>query len=113
MKKMAILASKVHQFLEADYADYAGYLEDCEDPTLTKKEFLHLTKCDLKCVLASSEMSENHLGGDDLCAMASDVLATVKEGFEVMVWYGPKSEALVVGYRPNQVKILTPAELPN
>ena len=48
-------------------------------------------------------MSENHLGGDHLVSIADDVLDALNEGYRIITWYGPKTQALVVGYRPKQL----------
>lgn len=50
-------------------------------------------------------MSEGHLGGDDLVDYVDAVLDACKAGFTVYTWYGDKSEAMAVGYKPEQLNI--------
>jgi hypothetical protein len=51
-------------------------------------------------------MSENHPGGDDLVSAVAEALAAQKAGYTVHTWYSPKAEALVIGYKPEQLTIL-------
>ena len=44
-------------------------------------------------------------GAYDIAVLADDVLAAVKDGYAVATWYGPDSEALVVGYLPAQLAV--------
>lgn len=79
-----------------------GWLDDDPNP-ITPELYEALKQADLKPILNGSEMSEDHLGGDDLVAVADDVLAAIKEGYEIVTWYGPKSEALVAGIKDRVV----------
>lgn len=79
--------------------------DDCEDCPFYQETLHALHKCDLKNILAGQYMSEERLGGDDLCGMADDVVAAIKEGYEIISWYGDDAEALVAGYKPAELTI--------
>lgn len=51
-------------------------------------------------------MSEHHLGGDDVISMIDSVLEAVKDGYVVVTWYGPNTEALVAGIRPGELTVV-------
>ena len=90
-----------------DYDSFGAFREQATDElSIDQAAFEALKGCDLRQIVADSEMSECHLGGDDLVSMADDVLAAVKDGYAVATWYGPDSEALVVGYRPDQLTVI-------
>jgi hypothetical protein len=92
----------------ATYEEFVGNSGDPDEITLDEATFNVLKSCDLKTIIAGSEMSEDHLGGDDLVSVADDVLAVIKEGYAVTTWYGHNSEALVAGYRPGQLSVKEP-----
>ena len=89
----------------ATYEEFVGNSADPDEITLEEATFNILRSCDLKTIIAGSEMSENHLGGDDLVAVADDVVAAVRDGYAITTWYGRKTEALVAGYRPGQLSV--------
>ena len=89
----------------ATYEEFVGNSADPDEITLDEATFNILRSCDLKTIIAGSEMSENHLGGDDLVAVADDVVAAVRDGYAITTWYGRKTEALVAGYRPGQLSV--------
>jgi hypothetical protein len=102
---------QIWEFLNNSGSQYATYQEfvdnniEPEEVTLDEATFNILRSCDLKTIIAGSEMSEDHLGGDDLVSVADDVMAAIKEGYAVTTWYGHNSEALVAGYRPGQLSV--------
>lgn len=111
---LTVTPEQVYAFLdkggtetEVDFESFCAEFDpdDEENSPLDEKTFDALKSVELRRILHGSEMSENHLGGDDLVALASETVTAVKEGYEVCTWYGPKSEALVVGYRPSELKI--------
>lgn len=69
-------------------------LQDCE-------EVEHV-----KVIVASSHMSDDRIGGDDVVSFVDDTLEAIKEGWTIFTWYGPNAEALIVGYKPDQIKIV-------
>jgi hypothetical protein len=89
---------------EETHQVFLEFVSDVKRP-LARAKFEALKKCDLKRIVAGSEMSENHLGGDNLVDVADGVLAAVAEGYAICTWYGPKTEAMVVGYRTNELAI--------
>ncbi len=64
-----------------------------------------LKGADLKVVVADSNMSENHLGGDNVVEYVEEAVAAVRAGYSVFTWYGDDTEALVVGIKPGQIDI--------
>jgi hypothetical protein len=97
---------QLHSFLEwhGPEVDYDSFSDDCES-WLDRATFDALKTCDLKPIVAGSELSEDHLGGDDMVQVAYDVLEAIKDGYAVVTWYGHDCEALVCGYRPEQLTI--------
>src|SRR5262245_36587221 len=92
-----------------EYATFEDFVDNAIEPdeiTLNEAVFNLLKAADLKNILAGSEMSENHLGGDDLVSLVDEVLAAQKDGYVVVTWYGHHTEALVVGYKPDQLTIV-------
>ena len=59
----------------------------------------------IRLVIADQHMSENHPGGDDMVAAVDDVLAAIKDGYRIVTWYGPETEVLIAGYRPEHLTI--------
>jgi len=64
-----------------------------------------LQATDLKEIIADEDMSTQNLGGDDMVSLANDILAAIAEGYTILTWYGDNAEALVVGYRPDQLTV--------
>jgi hypothetical protein len=62
-----------------------------------------LGQMDIKEICVDFSMSESHLGGDDVCNVAHDVVVAISEGYEVIVWYGDDAEVLIVGVRPGTI----------
>lgn len=92
---------------DADYADYLAETDmNGENGLLSRDDWNALLTMDLKEVLRAQEMSADHIGGDDVIGVVDDTLAAVKEGYEITTWYGPKTEAMVIGYRKHQLTIL-------
>lgn len=87
------------------YLDNLNELHDDENPQLTEETFHTLQAMDIKQIVADSSMSENHIGGDDVIAYIDEVVAAIKEGYEIITWYGPKAQVLVIGVRPNTLEI--------
>lgn len=83
-----------------------GWVGDGDEMPFDQTTYDALQKCDLKNICAAWEMSENHLGGDDMVSLAAETAAAMREGYEIFTWYGPESEALVVGYRPSQLTVV-------
>lgn len=122
---MKVSALVLHEFLSIGANDiYAGekwiydtYLdniqgiemseeEEVNHPLeLTQTEFYALQAMDIKKIVAETGMSENHIGGDDVISIVDETIAAIKEGYEIITWYGPKTQALIVGVRPNTLEI--------
>ena len=77
----------------------------CEEETdpaelgITEAEVAELMTKDIKQIIVDFSMSENHIGGDDLCETVDDVLAALEEGYRIVSWYGPETEVLIIGIR--------------
>lgn len=110
-KKLTITAKAIHAFLEHDGKNlsFKDWLEcnECVKPPCSKAAFEAMKKLDLCEIISGTEMSENHLGGDDLVDVAHQTVQAIKSGYEVVTWYGDESEALVLGYRESEVTIET------
>lgn len=106
--------TQLFTFLECEadsYDDYKAMLADYERPlTLTDEQWQYLKGCTFKTIVHGTEMSEDHLGGDDMVGVADDVLIALKEGFQICTWYGSDAEAMVVGYRADCLTITEPPD---
>jgi hypothetical protein len=60
---------------------------------------------DIQQIVVASGMSEDHLGGDDIVNLVKDVLEAQKNGYAIYSWYGPDTEVLIIGYRPDELTI--------
>ncbi len=108
---LTITPSELFAFSVADqfetHEDYVAELTSNEEETvLDKATFDGLKACDVKIALASQEMSCEHMGGDDVIGYVDDAMNLVKEGYKVVTWYGPKTEALVAGYRESELFVV-------
>ncbi len=90
--------SKVNEMFES-------YQEEIEEDLISKEDFLGLAHCDIEQICVGQGMSENHLGGDDLVEIADEVRDAIEDGYKVFTWYGPETEVLIIGYRPDELKI--------
>jgi hypothetical protein len=71
----------------AEYATFEDFVDsavDADEISFNKATFDILKAADLKNILAGSEMSENHLGGDDLVSLVNDILAAQQDGYVVV-----------------------------
>jgi hypothetical protein len=59
----------------------------------------------IRLIIADQNMSENHPGGDDIVGAVEDALAAIKDGYRIVTWYGPETESLVAGCKPNYVTV--------
>ncbi len=64
-----------------------------------------VASCDIKAICVDWEMSENHIGGDDIVAIATALREAILTGYRVFISYGPNTEVLIVGYRQNELAI--------
>lgn len=116
---LTISAAALHEYLSAGAHDVYGdekwiydtFLDNCnelhedEHPGLPEALYYELQKLDIKQFVADSAMSENHIGGDNVVSIVDEVLAAIKEGYEIITWYGPNTEALVIGVRPGTIEV--------
>ena len=102
------LWSYLAAYADGDYESYRD--SQLEDAFLDRATFDALTACDLKTVTAGQGMSENHPGGDDIVSVAEGVVAAIAEGYTIVTWYGPDAEALVAGYKPDQLTVINPPD---
>lgn len=110
MAATRISKQQVYHFLDKggpDADDFRSFLAEFDDEEcpLDEGQFNDLKAADLNNILVGSEMSENHLGGDDLISLADDVISAAEDGYKVYTWYGPESEALVFGLKPGKILI--------
>ncbi len=103
-------------FLDTDGLDpdmtYAQFMQEIVDiegdedvvPPLDPDEFKVLKKAvadkELVEICCGTDMSENHLGGDDILEYVAATANAAKLGLEIVTWYGPNAEALAIGVRP-------------
>jgi hypothetical protein len=109
---LIVTRAQLHQFLENGedcdkYADFREQVADVngEKVLLDEATFAGLKTCDFRKIVAGSHLSENHLGGDDLVAVADDVLRAIEDHYQLVTWYGPDTQALIAGYRKDQLII--------
>jgi len=76
------------------------------DRTVSAEDKAALANLDIRQVCVDFSMSENHMGGDDICDIVHDTLEAVKAGYEIIVWYGDDTEVLIVGVRPGQINLV-------
>jgi len=96
--------------INANEIDYSDYVTERPNNCVKPSVFEALKKCDIKKIIADSNMSEHNLGGDDLCNLAHDILRATADGYTIAVWYGPDSEALIIGYHPTEMTIMCTEE---
>jgi hypothetical protein len=84
---------------------YRFLTEDDDNPVDDATEAT-LAQCDITDICTGSEMSENRLGGDDICDIASQVRdACLNPNRDVVVWYGPDAECLVASYDKTKITV--------
>lgn len=108
--ELKVTRRQLHAYLanagpELSYLDFCEEFEEGEVP-IDAATHSKLRACELKKIVADSEMSEHHLGGDHLVSLADEVVAAIKDGYTIATWYGDKAEALVVGYKPDQFTLI-------
>ncbi len=111
---LAVTNQQVHTFLAYAGQDkgvtYAKFLAETDWTRGTcpvdKTMFLALRKADIREIITDENMSETNLGGDDVVSIVDDTVTALNAGYTVATWYGPDTEVLVFGYRPNQLTIL-------
>ena len=109
---MKVTRQQLWTFLNNQEETYEDFVPCSEDSGLTVADFnaLHTLLEDkvgnpIRQIVADQGMSENHLGGDDLVSVVDQTLAAIKDGYEIATWYGPETEVLVVGYRPDYLTV--------
>lgn len=109
---LTINKAQLHQFLEngEDCEKYEAFREEVADMNgekvlLDETTFAGLKNCEFRKIVAGSHLSENHLGGDDLVAVADDVLRAIEDHYQIVTWYGQETQALIAGYRKDQLTI--------
>ena len=68
-------------------------------------EIEELADADIAQITAGIGMSEWYLGGDDVVNIVCDVLEAIGNGYKIATWYGPDTEVLICGYRPDQLTV--------
>jgi len=78
---------------------------DDEDPLPdfdeVKKMYNIWQEHDVKIIIADSNMSEHHLGGDDIVSNIDAVLDAIMEGYSIATDYDA-GDVLVIGFRPKK-----------
>src|SRR5207244_10585653 len=87
---LTVTKAQLHQFLEngedcEKYEDFREQVADVngEEVLLDEATLAGLKNCDFRKIIAGSHLSENHLGGDDLVAVADDVLRSEEHTSEL------------------------------
>jgi hypothetical protein len=88
-------------FLSESYEE-----DDGSGVALDDKLLAALGRCDLRPIVADFGMSEHHLGGDDLIGVVESVVQATRDGYEIVTWYGDHTQALVAGYRKEQLSVV-------
>lgn len=81
-----------------DYNDNDG---EWIDETIPKDvaEFLFDNIDSFEEVVVNFGMSEQHIGGDDIIAFVDKVIEMRSRNFDIITWYGPDTEVLILAVR--------------
>ena len=111
---MKVTRKQLWTYLNNQEETYSDFLDCCDGETngVTEEVFNELKDlCDdevrkpIRQIVAGQYMSENRPGGDDYVAVVDDVLSAIEGGYLIVTWYGPKTEVLIAGYRPDYLTI--------
>lgn len=111
---MKVTRHQLWTCLDNQEGTYKQFLDCCDGKTngVTKKLFDELASLlqdevrrPIRPIVADQHMSENHPGGDTIVGVVDDVLATIKDGYQIITWYGPDAETLVAGYKPDYLTV--------
>jgi hypothetical protein len=94
--------------VKIDYDEYKDGC-DCNDEKkqhiLSESDYNRLLACDLIEIIVGQEMSEDRVGGDDICEIADATVKAIKDGYQVHIYYGEEAEVLILAYRYDQLTI--------
>ena len=87
------------------YEAFDAYLNDfgpvyetqLDERTFSALKDVVQRKC-LQPIMADQYASENRHGGDDLVALADNVVKAMTSGLAVVTWYGDDAECLIAAY---------------
>lgn len=108
---MKVTSKQLWEYLAhngASYNDFISYQSELPtdfERTLTQSQFDVMKKADILELVADQNMSENNLGGDDIVSVCVDVIDAICNGYTIATWYGENCEALVAGYRANELTV--------
>lgn len=87
----------------ADYGPAEG--GPPSEPELPPEAFEALKAADLRDIVSDQCMTDNRIGGDQIVDIADQVCTAIEQGYAISTWYGEDSEALIVGYRADQLTV--------
>lgn len=99
---LKVTKAQLHNYLVNGGEDYNA----SNDNPLPALLVGQLKDCDISDIVSGQEMSEDRLGGDDLVCVADKVVDDLLEGYQIVTWYGENAEALVAGYREDEIEIV-------
>lgn len=62
--------------------------------------FLIKNKSCFHVIVNDFNMSENHIGGDNVISIVNEVKEAIENGYKVFTWYGPETETLILRVEP-------------
>lgn len=109
-KPVKVTHRDLWQFLSVDGHDmsFDQFVEAYADEKVMSQETFNAIKAaDLEEIVVDQDMAESCIGGDDVVGIVDDVIGAIKDGYTVVTWYGDSAEAMVIGYKPEQLRIVS------
>lgn len=91
--------------VKCSYRQLHAFLMEDNEVEIPADVLAGLEGLDVKNIVADFSMSENHIGGDDVLSYIDEVVSAMKEGYEIVTWYGSNTEALAAGIRPGTIEL--------
>jgi len=92
----------IKELLAMDEKKFRGVWEEYAGEDLSEENLIAyrwLKRNPIKLVIVDSDMSEAHLGGDDIVRIVEDVLVVEREGYKIHTWYGGDAKVLIIGIK--------------
>lgn len=109
-KPVKVTHRDLWQFLSVDGHDmsFDQFVEAYADEKVMSQETFNAIKAaDLEEIVVDQDMAESCIGGDDVVGIVDDVIGAIKDGYTVVTWYGDSAEAMVIGYKLEQLRIVS------
>ena len=105
---MKFTFQQLYHALQVIHEPHYVYLEDNDgnDDLISQEdyEWLQQHQDDYKIVCVASEMTEERMGGDDLCDYVYEAIKAERAGYKIRVWYGDDAEVLIIGIRESDTR---------